>query len=542
MKKNFNFWFLVALLGCLSLPTSAQFMPLAFWKTQGVSLPSGPCDSANPTIGIACGDGTIYIGKDASSNKILITQGGCGYEPAGSSSTSPSARFTATCAGGADTINKPWATTNFNTASGATSTTDGAGNTYQAAIGAGFTDTAAARYCHFMSYAGYTDWYLPSQAELNLLFTNQAAVISTTGNSGFVVNNYYYYATSTEIAANTSSTGRLLDGSSSQQYVKNQNSYVHCMRKMGVYFIGSAAPPGNYTVDMTATGINYDYTGPVANTYVLTVKNAGNAASSGVSTTITSGFSVTGGTCSAGTPLLYQGTCTIEIQANSTGRLYNGTVTGRLKIFDNTRFTYIGLTGTTSNAPDQCAPTNPTLGATCIDGTIYVGKDASSNKLVVAPGNCGFEPSGTTATAPSANFTPTCTGATDTTSSARKAFGTINTYIGTSTSDGTTNTATLATAGSPAANYCKFNRYAGKTGWFLPSKDELNILFTNRDALLAANSNFGLSADGSSLMYWSSSELNAGQPNFNYGQRFYDGASQPFQKSETYVVRCMRRY
>ena len=76
-----------------------------------------------------------------------------------------------------------------------------------------------------------------------------------------------------------------------------------------------------------------------------------------------------------------------------------------------------------------------------------------------------------------------------------------------------------------AANY----RGGGKSDWFLPSKDELNLIYTNRDAI------GGFAAD----FYWSSSEYYAYAAWF---QDFFNGAQGPNGKLYTFYVRPVRAF
>lgn len=102
----------------------------------------------------------------------------------------------------------------------------------------------------------------------------------------------------------------------------------------------------------------------------------------------------------------------------------------------------------------------------------------------------------------------------------------------TSTSDGLSNTnVLLGLAGSyPAAEAC---RGLGAE-WYLPSKDELNVLYTNR----ATIGGFNLSGSFPAGWYWSSSENH-----FNAAriQRFSDGNQSTSYKSNGLSVRCVRR-
>ena len=63
-----------------------------------------------------------------------------------------------------------WKTTDTNTA-GTTSLFDGAANT-AAMVTAGIADHPAANFCKNLSIGGFTDWYLPAVAELQIAFVN----------------------------------------------------------------------------------------------------------------------------------------------------------------------------------------------------------------------------------------------------------------------------------------------------------------------------------------------------------------------------------
>jgi len=82
-----------------------------------------------------------------------------------------------------------------------------------------------------------------------------------------------------------------------------------------------------------------------------------------------------------------------------------------------------------------------------------------------------------------------------------------------------------------AAKLCRDYAGGGKTDWFLPSKDELNMMYTNLKLVGVG----GFVALG----YWSSSEdsesLASAQ---DFGDGFYDGCN----KSNTYRVRAVRAF
>lgn len=81
---------------------------------------------------------------------------------------------------------------------------------------------------------------------------------------------------------------------------------------------------------------------------------------------------------------------------------------------------------------------------------------------------------------------------------------------------------------SGAMSTCENSILSGYTDWYLPSKDELMILYNNKNLI------GGFSGDS----YWSSTEFdsdNAWEQNFNYGDQSHH------LKSGTYRVRCVRR-
>ncbi len=98
---------------------------------------------------------------------------------------------------------------------------------------------------------------------------------------------------------------------------------------------------------------------------------------------------------------------------------------------------------------------------------------------------------------------------------------------------------TMTTIGSGAANTklmadaCKAGAATsviefdggGKTDWFLPSKDELNVVYEQRETI----GGFGVGNDGSSFdAYWSSTQSDAGTTGFTdvVWTQYFDGGEQ----------------
>jgi hypothetical protein len=83
-----------------------------------------------------------------------------------------------------------------------------------------------------------------------------------------------------------------------------------------------------------------------------------------------------------------------------------------------------------------------------------------------------------------------------------------------------------------AAQFCDSLEYGEYADWFLPSKDELNLMYTN----LKAKRIGGFS----DTLYWSSSQTN----NIwnSWAQNFGDGRQEEQSKSNTYSVRAIRQF
>jgi hypothetical protein len=140
----------------------------------------------------------------------------------------------------------------------------------------------------------------------------------------------------------------------------------------------------------------------------------------------------------------------------------------------------------------------------------YISHTADGNPthaLIVAP-----RAAGATGTGTGSSYTPATNLAWKTTQTT-----TANT---TSPFDGSANTAAMVTAGianHPAAQFCVNLGIGGFSDWYLPSKEELRLVYRNLGAVVPRLGNFGKS------FYWTSSEYdlnNAWTVNFKDGQEF----------------------
>jgi hypothetical protein len=106
----------------------------------------------------------------------------------------------------------------------------------------------------------------------------------------------------------------------------------------------------------------------------------------------------------------------------------------------------------------------------------------------------------------------------------------------TSTSNGKTNTDTLVGLSDVSAPYEAANACRGLgSEWYLPAKDELNILYKNRFAIGGFNTGDG---GWPACCYWSSSEVSSSSASY---QRFAGVAQSSNFKTEGLVARCVRR-
>jgi hypothetical protein len=106
------------------------------------------------------------------------------------------------------------------------------------------------------------------------------------------------------------------------------------------------------------------------------------------------------------------------------------------------------------------------------------------------------------------------------------------TGTGTAIGTGQANTTAIVTiqgTGNYAAQLCNDLTEGGYDDWFLPSKDELNLMYTNLYLLGVG----GFAAD----WYWSSSEANVASAWYQY---FYDGGQSYYDEYYYFRVRAVR--
>jgi len=186
--------------------------------TSDVSI-TGAC-SGITNIGEVCPEGGIYAGEhtmDGTDYRYMTTGSSCNDSatPTCDENADPGSRA-------GDGLAKMYGS--WGVVHNAGSRTDGAANT--AAILAAQSNAAAAKFCDDMTYAGYTDWYLPAFDELfDVIFLNRTAIGGIS---------WMHYWSSTENTGNTTRALNLTvpDGHEQNTWFKDNSSFlIRCLRR-----------------------------------------------------------------------------------------------------------------------------------------------------------------------------------------------------------------------------------------------------------------------------------------------------------------------
>ncbi len=175
---------------------------------------------------------------------------------------------------------------------------------------------------------------------------------------------------------------------------------------------------------------------------------------------------------------------------------------------------------------------------TAYAATIDVGGVTDGWSVTTEADPCTTGPIGTVCTSDGAKYIGAISGAriyarsTDSSSSIRHKNSNSNTTGTDGTTNGSTNTDAMISAGShPIATTCR----AHGPQWYVPARNELTLFWTNRATLNL--SSMGLNTSGS--YYWSSSQ--DGSPDA-WARRFNDGSEgDDFKKDNLCRLRCVRR-
>jgi hypothetical protein len=117
---------------------------------------------------------------------------------------------------------------NTNTTAFASCVGCGDGNTSMIVYNQG-AGSYAAKLCFDLLLGGYSDWYLPSKYELNLMYQNigQGNALGLGNVGGFAS---YAYWSSTELSFGLAYIFNTIDGNASGNYFKNNPFYVRAVR------------------------------------------------------------------------------------------------------------------------------------------------------------------------------------------------------------------------------------------------------------------------------------------------------------------------
>lgn len=192
--------------------------PIKCAAGDGCAVPSGPTNCSN--IGDTCDDGSIYAGLSPDGNVAMYTT------PADAPST-----YTWND-GTSNYTDMSMVNCTDNSPGTAATCQTGEANTAFLVGATGEPDYpfAAAEYCDGLSAHGYSDWYLPAQDELNVLYTNKNTgdLNGTFDDSGSNPTGIYW--SSSELNSNTARRNRFSLGS--QFGANKSNSFaVRCVRR-----------------------------------------------------------------------------------------------------------------------------------------------------------------------------------------------------------------------------------------------------------------------------------------------------------------------
>jgi len=193
--------------------------------------PSDPCESkTDPSVGVTCLGGPKYAGKltvGGATARYMVTPGGC------STSSNIQAQFEPTCSGGNDTRAEQWAR---NTRTPALvnpgSNADTKSGDYNTDIVDLDDDLAASaiNFCNKMVYGGYSDWFLPNNEELDMLYQNKASLggFLSTGPSPSYTDGAYW---SSSMVSMTNAWSVRFSNGTKVSSAKNTNQYIRCVRR-----------------------------------------------------------------------------------------------------------------------------------------------------------------------------------------------------------------------------------------------------------------------------------------------------------------------
>jgi hypothetical protein len=337
--------------------------------------------------------------------------------------------------------------------------------------------------------------------------------ISYTGGNGGTYNGQTVNSTGITGLTATLNAGTFANGSGSLTYTISGTPNSSGAASF-VLSIGGQTCNLNRTVDLPIGAITSLNCASATNNGTLTEGEPASGVSSEISYTGGNGGTFNGQTVNSTGVTGLTATLVAGTFANGTGTI-TYTITGAPSAPGTASFT-LNIGGVICDLNVQVLSNIPAVGDFFQGGVVFY-VDGNGNGLIAAP----YDQSTTAAWG--------CQGT---------ATGSTPTNIG----SGNQNTLDILNgcSGSPAANLCVNLNISGYNDWYLPSKDELNLMFQNR-ATINATANLNGGSSLAIAWYWSSSEFNQFTA---WHQNFFNGVQAPNQyfKGNTLHIRAIRSF
>ncbi len=194
----------------LSAPTGQKYSIVAVEVLSSSAAPTFCNGTSSPAVGTVCSDGSVFAGYSVDGNyPMYTTPNDGGLYPWNNGNSS----------GQTATSQLNGVTGNANTTASVALDSD--------SITGGTQPHQAAQYCYDLVAHGKSDWYLPANSELDVLYTNRSAI----GNFNLTGTDLVgYYWSSTEQSTNEAYIYRFSDGYTGQ-WNKYWGNNVRCVRK-----------------------------------------------------------------------------------------------------------------------------------------------------------------------------------------------------------------------------------------------------------------------------------------------------------------------